>query len=72
MNGMGVLDILGPFALVVAAIAAVAAVYFIFTAIKDRRARAREERLAAEARARRTALRRRGSHRSDGSGSHMR
>lgn len=72
MNGMGVLDILGPFALVVAAIAAVAVVYFLFTAVKDRRARIREERLAAEARARRTAPRRSGTRRSAGSGSHMR
>ena len=62
---MELLDIVTPVLMVVAAIAVVAAVYFAVTAVKDRRARKREEQLAARARANRP-------RRTDGRGDHMR
>ena len=61
------LDIAAPLLLIIAAIAAVAVLYFVITALRDRRANRREEELAARARA--------GQHRPrrpDGRGAHMR
>lgn len=64
---MDVFDIVAPMLVIVAAIAAVAIVYFAATALKDRSARKREEQLAARARAGQTRPRAR-----DGRGAHMR
>lgn len=49
--GMDALDIFVPVFVIVAAIAATAAIYFAATALKDRSAAKREEKLAANARA---------------------
>lgn len=61
------LDIAAPLLLIIVAIAAVAALYFIVTALRDRRECRREEELAARAR---TGQRR--PRRTDGRGAHMR
>lgn len=64
---MGVLDVAIPILMVVAAIVAVAFLYFAVTALRDRRDRRREEELAARARAGQ-----RRPRRTDGRGAHMR
>ena len=60
-------DVLGIVMPLVAVIAAVAALYFAVTALRDRRDRRREEELAARARAGQKRPRR-----TDGRGAHMR
>lgn len=57
---MDLTDIIWPFVLIIIAIVAVAIIYFLVTAVKDRARAKREEKLAAEARARWQAPRRHG------------
>lgn len=45
LTTMGVLDVLTPVLMIIGAIVAVAALYFGFTALKDRSARKREDNL---------------------------
>lgn len=61
------LDIAAPLLLIIVAIAAVAVLYFVATALRDRCDRRREEELAARARAGQKRPRR-----TDGRGAHMR